>query len=64
MQGDVVLDVLITAAGKVEDVKVAKGPRELHDSARAAVREWRFEPGPQDTRGTLTIRYVLDKEEE
>jgi TonB family protein len=63
IQGDVVLDVLIDAAGKVSDVKATKGPRELHESAKAAVREWRFEPGPQETRVTLTMRYVLDETE-
>jgi bla regulator protein BlaR1 len=62
IEGSVVLDVLITAAGEVTDVKAVKGPEELREAAAAAVRQWKYEPGPVDTRATLTIRYALDKE--
>lgn len=60
----VLLAVLITAEGEVADVKVSKGPRELHESAIAAVRQWRFERGAHDARATLTIRYVLDQKKD
>jgi D-alanyl-D-alanine endopeptidase (penicillin-binding protein 7) len=63
IEGNVVLDVLITAAGDVTDVKAVKGPEELRESAAAAVRQWKYEPGPADTRATLTIRYLLDKKD-
>ena len=57
-----VLDVLITAAGDVTEVKPVKGPEELREAASAAVRQWKYEAGPADTRATLTIRYILDKD--
>jgi len=63
IEGNVVLDVLITAAGDVSDVKAVKGPEELRESAAAAVRQWKYEAGPADTRATLTIRYLLDKKD-
>jgi len=62
IEGSVVLDVLITAAGDVTDVKPTKGPEELREAAAAAVRQWKYEAGPADTRATLTIRYILDKD--
>jgi len=60
VQGAVVLDVLITAAGDVKDAKATKGPEELRASAIEAVSQWKFEPAAHDTRATLTIRYSLD----
>ena len=63
IEGHVVLDVLITAGGEVTDVKVVKGPEELREAASAAVRQWKYEAGPVDTRANLTIRYSLDKKE-
>jgi TonB family protein len=63
IEGHVVLDVLITAGGDVTDVKVVKGPEELREAASAAVRQWKYEAGPVDTRANLTIRYILDKKE-
>jgi bla regulator protein blaR1 len=63
IEGSVVLDVLITAAGDVTDVKVVKGPEELREAASAAVRQWKYAPGDVDTRATLTIRYRLDKKD-
>jgi TonB family protein len=61
VEGSVVLDVSITAAGEVKDVKATKGPAELRQSAVDAVRQWKFEPAAHDTRATLTVRYVLDE---
>ncbi|HYU41258.1 MAG TPA: M56 family metallopeptidase [Vicinamibacteria bacterium] len=63
IEGRVVLDVLITAAGDVTDVKVVKGPEELREAAAAAVRQWKYAPGDVDTRANLTIRYILDKKD-
>jgi D-alanyl-D-alanine endopeptidase (penicillin-binding protein 7) len=63
IEGSVVLDVLITAAGDVTDVKAVKGPEELREAASAAVRQWKYEAGPADTRANLTIRYILDKKD-
>src|SRR4029079_8310448 len=63
IEGDVVLDVLITAAGDVTEVKAVKGPVELREAASAAVRQWKYEAGASDTRANLTIRYRLDKKD-
>jgi D-alanyl-D-alanine endopeptidase (penicillin-binding protein 7) len=62
IEGSVVLDVRIAAAGDVTDVRPVKGPEELREAASAAVRQWKYEPGRVDTRATLTIRYILDKD--
>ncbi|HEY7509493.1 MAG TPA: M56 family metallopeptidase [Vicinamibacteria bacterium] len=61
IEGDVVMDVRITAAGDVEDVKVTKGPADLREAAAEAVRQWKYAPSDRDVRATLTIRFVLDK---
>ena len=55
IEGSVVLDVLITAAGDVKDVKIKEGPAELTQSATDAVRQWKFEAAAEDTRATLTV---------
>src|SRR5713226_3031150 len=44
LTGDVLLDVLIDAAGKVSDMKVLSGPVLLRDAAMDALRQWRYEP--------------------
>ena len=63
IDGKVVLDVLITAAGDVTDVKVESGPEELREASVDAVRQWRYRPAPADTRQELTIRYHLTKKD-
>jgi len=64
VEGSVVLDVLITAAGDVTDVRPVKGPDELREAAASAVRQWKYEPAKTDTRATLTVRYILDKKKD
>ncbi len=45
VQGDVVLQVSVDAAGKVTDVRVLKSLRpDIDDAAARAVRQWTFEP--------------------
>jgi TonB family protein len=45
VSGSVVLDVVITAEGKVAEVRVIKGlPLGLSEAAVAAVEQWRYEP--------------------
>jgi TonB family protein len=63
IEGEVLLDVLVTAAGEVTDVKVVKGPAELTDASVASVRQWRYAAAPADSRMTLTIRFTLSRDE-
>jgi TonB family protein len=44
LQGTVVLDAVVSAEGKVTQVKVVSGPEELALAASDAVRWWRYEP--------------------
>ena len=65
IQGDVVMDVLIDAQGKVSDVKVVqKLADELDAAAAAAIRASTFRPGTKDgkpvpVRVTLTVAFRL-----
>jgi protein TonB len=52
--GDVTLDALIDATGKVTVVKVVSGPTLLRESAMDAVRLWKYEPARLDGRPTST----------
>jgi len=63
IEGKVVLDVLVTAAGSVTDVKVESGPEELREASVDAVRQWQYEAAPADSRMTLTIRFRLAKDD-
>lgn len=65
-EGIVVLDVLVDAWGRAEEVKVAKssGHSILDRAAREAVQDWRFEPGrrggrPMDMWVRLPVRFEL-----
>lgn len=67
LEGEVVLRILVDETGRVASAEVDESPhRAFSESAREAVRTWRFEPGRVDGKVapvelTLTIRYVLEK---
>jgi protein TonB len=42
--GDVKIDALIDATGKVTSMKVLDGPALLHQAAMEALRQWRYQP--------------------
>jgi len=64
VEGIVILDVTVERSGEVSKVTAVKGPEALRDSAVTAVRQWRYEPSDLGaTRMTITVRYVLDKDE-
>jgi len=49
INGSVVVSMIVTAEGKVRDVKVIKGlDPDLDKQAVAAVRTWKFEPATKD----------------
>jgi TonB family protein len=69
ISGIVILEVLISERGEVDDVKILKPlPEGLAEAAVDAVRQWRFEPGTIDGKPVpvafnLTIQFRLDDEE-
>ncbi|MCL4812278.1 MAG: energy transducer TonB [Vicinamibacteraceae bacterium] len=60
LEGVVVLDAIIDKEGRVVDIKVL---REAHpmftQSAVAALRQWRYSPGPQDVILTVTVTFTM-----
>jgi TonB family protein len=62
LEGDVELDVLVSASGEVTDVKPLKGPAELIEPSISAVRQWRYAAGDAATRMIITIRFSLKKD--
>ena len=44
VQGVVILECVISAAGRVEDVKILRGIPLLNDAAIAAVKQWKYMP--------------------
>lgn len=44
IQGIVVLQAMISKEGKIEDLKLISGPRELAEAAIDAVQQWRYRP--------------------
>jgi TonB family protein len=66
VQGKVVLDVVISKTGRVENVKVVSGPAELQQSALDAVRQWTYRPvlvngAPIEVETTVNVIYSLAK---
>lgn len=48
--GTVVLEVMVSATGEIEEVKVVRGIASLTEAAERAVRRWRFAPATLDGR--------------
>jgi len=44
VEGDVVVDMVIDASGKVGKMNVVSGPLLLRDAATAALRQWEYRP--------------------
>jgi TonB family protein len=44
MQGEVVMQAIVSREGTIEDVRVIKGHRLLRGAAINAVRTWRYRP--------------------
>lgn len=64
--GDVTLDALIDAAGNVRDVAVIAGPVFLREAAKAAVKQWKYEPARLDGQPTamhltVTVKFKTDR---
>jgi TonB family protein len=67
IQGSVILEVAIDAAGRVTEVQVVRGlPYGVSESAVEAVRRWHYRPargtaGPVPSRKTVRVLYTLGR---
>ncbi|HET9804670.1 MAG TPA: TonB family protein [Candidatus Acidoferrum sp.] len=64
ISGNVAIDALIDLKGKVTNMKVLSGPAALHEAAKKAVKQWRFEPArlngePTATHLEVTVKFTL-----
>jgi periplasmic protein TonB len=64
VQGSVVLQALIGADGRIQNLRVTSGPQILATAAQQAVREWQFKPvyqngQPVETRATITVNFTI-----
>ena len=65
VQGTVIARFVVRADGSVGDVRVVRGPEDLHDAVREALRRWRFRPATVNGHAisvyrTMPFRFVLD----
>jgi protein TonB len=64
ISGDVRIDALIDATGRVTTMKVVSGPALLHQAAMDALRRWRYEAATLDGKPvamhlTVTLQFRL-----
>jgi TonB family protein len=64
VSGDVKIDALIDANGRVTSMKVISGPTLLHQSATDALRQWKYKPATLDGKPvpmhlTVTLQFRL-----
>jgi TonB family protein len=64
LQGDITIDALIDATGKVTNMKWLSGPIALQQAAMDALRQWNYEPArlhgqPVSTHLSVTIKFRL-----
>jgi len=66
MQGEVVMQAIISKEGAIEDVRVIKGHRLLRSAATNAVRSWRYRPflidgHPVEVATIVTVDFKLPR---
>ena len=59
--GEVKLEVIVDAEGKVKDVRAVSGNHMLEIAAEDAVRKWKFEPGSGDTTVVVGVNFELSQ---
>jgi TonB family protein len=64
VSGDVVIDALIDVNGRVTTMKVISGPTLLHQAAKDALRQWRYQAASLDGKAvamhlTVTLQFRL-----
>jgi protein TonB len=65
VQGTVVVEAIISKAGRIESLNVVSGPMMLREAALAAIREARYQPyqlngQPTDVQTTITVNFRMD----
>jgi len=55
LHGAVKVEAVVASNGLVKDVEVKGGHPILAQAAEDAVRKWRFEPGPHETRELVEV---------
>jgi TonB family protein len=64
VSGDVVIDALIDANGRVTTMKVISGPALLHQAAKDALKQWKYQPASLDGKPvsmhlTVTLQFRM-----
>lgn len=64
VSGDVVIDALIDANGRVTTMKVISGPTLLHQAAKDALKQWKYRPASLDGKPvamhlTVTLQFRM-----
>jgi protein TonB len=65
VSGNVVIDALIDATGRVTTMKIVSGPTLLHQAAMDALRQWKYQPATLDGKPvpmhlTVSIQFRLE----
>ncbi len=59
LRGTVRLQVIIAPDGTVKDTDVLGGNPVLAKAAVEAVQQWRFQPGPEETKDVIEVTFTL-----
>jgi TonB family protein len=57
IRGTVKVEAVVNPNGTVKSVEVKGGHPMLAQSAQNAIREWKFEPSPRETREAIEIKF-------
>jgi TonB family protein len=59
LQGSVKADVLVAPNGTVKSIEIKGGHPLLGQAAQNALREWKWEPAPRETRESVELKFNL-----
>lgn len=57
IRGSVKLDAVVAPNGSVKSVEIKGGHPLLAQAAQNAIREWKFEPAPRETRESIEVKF-------
>jgi TonB family protein len=61
ISGEVKLEAVVDADGKVKDVRTVSGNHILGEAAEDAVKKWKFEPGSGDATVVVAVNFALSQ---